>query len=110
MLVRAEDDKVTIVYGMSHTTSPAEYNPRYTQAMKTAVSLPEDIFQQAEAAARKLRMSRSQLYARAIAEFLEHSQTESVTARLNEVYAGKPARLDSAFHGAQVKSLPKDSW
>jgi metal-responsive CopG/Arc/MetJ family transcriptional regulator len=78
--------------------------------MKTAISLPEDLFRLAEAAARKLKMSRSQLYATAIAEFLERRQTSKVTERLNEIYSEQPARLDSALHSAQLKSLERDSW
>jgi len=78
--------------------------------MKTAISLPEDLFRLAEAAARKLKMSRSQLYATALAEFLERRQTSKVTERLNEIYSAEPARLDSALHSAQLKSLERDSW
>ena len=40
-------------------------------SMKTAVSLPDELFRQAEAAAKKLRMSRSKLYATALSEFLD---------------------------------------
>jgi metal-responsive CopG/Arc/MetJ family transcriptional regulator len=78
--------------------------------MKTAVSLPEDLFLQAEATARKLRVSRSQLYATAIAEFLDRTQSERVTERLNEVYASAPAKVDTALHRAQLKSLGDNSW
>ena len=78
--------------------------------MKTAVSLPEDLFRQAEAAAKKLRVSRSQLYAKAISEFLDRSRADNVTARLNEIYSGKSSRLDPALHRAQMKSLDKESW
>jgi metal-responsive CopG/Arc/MetJ family transcriptional regulator len=78
--------------------------------MKTAVSLPDELFLLAEATARKLRVSRSQLYAKAIAEFLEHTQSENVTERLNQIYSSKPARLDPALHRAQVRILNKDSW
>ena len=78
--------------------------------MKTAVSLPEDLFLLAEATAKKLRVSRSQLYAKAIAEFLEHAQSDYVTERLNEIYSSEPARLDPALHRAQVTTLDKNSW
>jgi metal-responsive CopG/Arc/MetJ family transcriptional regulator len=47
--------------------------------MKIAVSMPDDLFQQAEAAARRLRVSRSELYATAIAEFLKQQDTRSIT-------------------------------
>ena len=76
--------------------------------MKTAVSMPDSLFRQAEAAARRLRVSRSQLYATAIAEFLDRRQTNTV--RLNELYSRRPAKVDVALHRAQIKSLDKDCW
>ena len=78
--------------------------------MKTAVSMPDSLFRQAEAAARRLRVSRSQLYAIAIAEFLDRRQTNTVTERLNEVYSSRPAKVDRALHRAQLRSLDEDSW
>lgn len=78
--------------------------------MKTAVSLPDELFRLADAAARQLRVSRSELYATAISEFLERQQANAVTERLNEVYGRQPAKLDSALLRAQLRSLDKDSW
>jgi metal-responsive CopG/Arc/MetJ family transcriptional regulator len=78
--------------------------------MKTAVSMPDSLFQEAEAAARRLRVSRSRLYATAVAEYLERQQTGNVTERLNELYSRQPAGVDAALHRAQIKSLGKDSW
>lgn len=78
--------------------------------MKTAVSLPNDLFQLAEATARRRRMSRSQLYAVAIADFLARRETGQVTARLDAVYADVPAHLEPALEQAQWKSVEKDSW
>jgi predicted transcriptional regulator len=78
--------------------------------MKTAVSVPDDLFRLAEVAARRLRVSRSRLYATAISEFLNRQQGSAVTERLNEAYARRPAKLDSAFNHAQLRSLEKDSW
>jgi metal-responsive CopG/Arc/MetJ family transcriptional regulator len=78
--------------------------------MKTAVSVPDDLFRLAEAAARRLRVSRSQLYATALSEFLDRQQTNAVTERLNAVYSRRPAKVDPALHRAQMRSLDKDSW
>lgn len=78
--------------------------------MKTAVSVPDDIFRLAEATARRLRVSRSQLYTKAIAEFLKQQDTRSITERLNQVYSRHPAKVDPGLHRAQLKSLKKDSW
>jgi hypothetical protein len=76
--------------------------------MKTSVSLPDDLFLLAEAAARRLRVSRSQLYATAISDFLNRRQSNAVT-ELNEIYSRRPAKVDSALHRSQVKSIEKDS-
>ena len=86
------------------------YNSGYTGVVKTAVSLPDDLFRLAEAAARRLRVSRSELYANAIAEYLKRRQDNAITERLNEVYSRYPAKLDSGLHRAQVKSVEKDAW
>ena len=47
------------------------YNFSYTFGMKTAISIPDPIFQAAEEAAARLSMSRSQLYTKAVAAFVE---------------------------------------
>jgi metal-responsive CopG/Arc/MetJ family transcriptional regulator len=78
--------------------------------MKTAVSLPDELFRKAEATARRLRVSRSALYAKAIEEFLENQRRTSITERLNEVYSQSTAKVDSGLHRAQLKSLRKGTW
>jgi len=72
--------------------------------------MPDELFRLAEAAARRLRVSRSELYANAIAEYLNRQQDNAITERLNEVYARRPAKLDFGLHRAQVKFLEKDAW
>lgn len=78
--------------------------------MKTAISVPDDLFRTAEVAARRLRVSRSKLYATALADFLERQQSNAITERLNEIYKRRPAKLDPALHRAQLKSIQKESW
>lgn len=86
------------------------YNAGYTGGVKTAISVPDDLYRLAEAAARRLRVSRSRLYATAISEFLNRQQGSAVTERLNDVYSRRPAKVDSALHRAQLRSVDKDSW
>ena len=57
----------------------------YTTSMKTAVSLPDDVFQAAERHARKTRKSRSRLYAEALAEYLARHGDDAVTDAMNGV-------------------------
>jgi len=78
--------------------------------MKTAISLPDDLFRSAEAAARRLRVSRSELYAKAIAEFLKRQDGKAITERLNEVYSRHGAKVDVGLDRAQLKSLKKNAW
>ena len=86
------------------------YIPSHTKHVKTAVSIPEELFRSAEEAARRLRISRSQLYATAIAEFLSRQQTDAVADRLNEVYSRQSAKLDPLLERAQLDSLNDESW
>jgi hypothetical protein len=50
------------------------------------------------------------LYAAAISEYLERRRDQGITERLNAIYARRPAKLDPAFHRAQLKSLGKGDW
>ena len=78
--------------------------------MKTAVSLPDEIFRRAERAAKKLGVSRSEFYAKAIAAYLESFETGEVTKLLDEVYAAEPARIDPLLSRMQGASIPNESW
>lgn len=78
--------------------------------MKTAISLPDDLFQSADELAERLGVSRSQLYAEAVAEYLAKHRGQDVTARLNEVYADEASRLDPALRSAQARSIGSSEW
>ena len=78
--------------------------------MKTAISLPDDLFRRAETTAKKRRISRSALYAQAIADFLAHSDSESVTEQLNAVYSQTPAPVDHLMMCTQLRSLKNVEW
>jgi metal-responsive CopG/Arc/MetJ family transcriptional regulator len=78
--------------------------------MKTAISIPDPLFKAAEEAARRLDVSRSELYARALREFLAARREQDITERLNEVYAEEPARIDPVLAQMQFASLPPDTW
>lgn len=78
--------------------------------MKTAISIPDDVFAAAEELAGRLGMSRSQLYATAVAEYVEAMRAEGVTARLNEVYPAEPSAVDPVLHEAQLAALGTEDW
>ena len=78
--------------------------------MKTAISLPDDLFESADALAKRLGVSRSELYATAVAEFLAKHQDAKVTERLDEVYGQQPSRLERPLSRAQRRSLRSTEW
>ena len=57
----------------------------YTIGMKTAVSLPDRVYQEAERYARRTRKSRSQLYADALSEYLARHAPDEITEAMNVV-------------------------
>lgn len=78
--------------------------------MKTAISLPDQIFASADKLAKRLGISRSELYAQAVAEFVAKHTDTDVTARLNALYVAEPSRLDPAARRAQGRSLRDSEW
>ena len=90
--------------------SPRGYNPSYTRGMKTAVSVPDALFKKGEAAARKMKVTRSHLYALALSEYLKQREEDAITAKLNEVYSRVDSQLDPAFERAQLEVLARDRW
>ena len=78
--------------------------------MKTAISIPDPLFEAAEQTAKKLGISRSQLYARAVAVFLERRQAQEITKALDELYSREPSHLDSELARIQSASLDKENW
>jgi len=79
--------------------------------MKTAISLPDGLFRDAERAAKSLGISRSELYQKALAEFLERQNDQRITDALNKVYtADNPGKLDPVIEALQWEALPDEEW
>jgi predicted transcriptional regulator len=51
--------------------------------MKTAVSIPTDLFRRADRLAKRLKKSRSALYAAAVREYVAHHDPKAITAAVN---------------------------
>jgi metal-responsive CopG/Arc/MetJ family transcriptional regulator len=73
--------------------------------MKVAVSIPEELFESAEALTKRLGVSRSRLYATALAEFVAKNRGRKITERLNAVYATEDSRLPAVLQRLQSRSL-----
>lgn len=78
--------------------------------MKTAVSIPDPVFHSAERLASRLGLSRSELYARALDNFVKTHDPNSVTARLNEVYTQEKAEVPPDLMAAQKALIDDEGW
>jgi len=78
--------------------------------METVILIPDDIYRQAEELAATLGMSRSELYATALAEFLGQQRDEHITEHLNQVYAETDSEVDAVIKQLQTVSLPVERW
>jgi antitoxin MazE6 len=80
--------------------------------MKTAISIPDEVFSAAERAAKTLGVSRSELYANAVREFVARYGRENITRKLNDVYLEKDdsSKLDPTLQAIQEQSLQHEDW
>ncbi|NJL03008.1 MAG: hypothetical protein HC910_21470 [Spirulinaceae cyanobacterium SM2_1_0] len=78
--------------------------------MKTAISLPDPVFEQAEALAQQLGMSRSELYTKALQAYLKRHNRDQILLKLNQVYSTESFELDPVMARMQFMSLPHEDW
>ena len=78
--------------------------------MKTAISVPDEVFNSADQLAQEMGISRSELYSTAVAEYLAKHRSEDLTARLNKVYGDQPSGLPPELRRAQAKSIGPSEW
>lgn len=78
--------------------------------MKTAVSIPDILFQEADELARRKGISRSQLYATAVKSYLEAQRSEGITEALNRIYADEPSELDPFMARAAHLTFKRNEW
>ena len=78
--------------------------------MKTAVSIPDPVFHEAEALARRLGVSRSHLFREALEAYIAAHSDEKHLDALNEVYSRESSSVDSGLARMQWASLPDEEW
>lgn len=78
--------------------------------MKTAVSLPDEVFRAAERQARRVKKSRSQLYAEALSEYLARHAPEEVTDAMNRVVEQLREPTDPFVLAAARRVLERSEW
>ncbi len=82
--------------------------------MKTAISLPDKVYLEAEQAAKSLGISRSALYLNAITEYLKKNSRKNITQKLNEVYNDDYYKEFEPISNAALESIKEltknDTW
>ena len=78
--------------------------------MKTAISLPDLVFEGAEALASQLGRSRSELYTEALQAYLRRHNLSRILSKLNQVYSEESSKLDRVLVKMQFMSLPHEDW
>ena len=78
--------------------------------MKTAISIPDPIFKEAEKAAKRLGLSRSELYARAVAEFIQILRRDGIKRQLDKIYAEENSSIDSSLAKMQSATVFRENW
>ena len=79
-------------------------------SMKTAISIPDRVFDDAEILAQRLGMSRSALYCRAVEAYLAVHRTTGVRETLDRLYTTERSELDESLARLQTASLPEEEW
>lgn len=78
--------------------------------MKTAVSIPDEVFEKAERLARKMRKTRSELFAKALAEYVARHAPDHVTESMDQVCTEIGFESDPFVSAASRRTLQRTEW
>lgn len=79
--------------------------------MKTAISVPDEVFEQIERAAKRLGMSRSELFTRAAQEFLDKGSAENITKSYDAAFGEAPeSDAETFLRKAARRALLDVEW
>lgn len=86
--------------------------PGYTAGMKTAVSIPNELFEGAERLARKTKRSRSRLYSDALKEYLARHTPDDITSAMDKALdeTGEAEAKDILVSSAARRVLERSQW
>lgn len=76
--------------------------------MKITISIPDELFQQAEKVAQDLELSRSALYAKALSELLARLRDDAITAQISAALRDAPIKADPAYTQSMRRELERN--
>ena len=78
--------------------------------MKTAISLPDSVFKQADHLATKMHVSRSQLYVMALVKFINEHQGSDITKKIDDYISKHGQPIDSVFINGALTDMRRVEW
>ncbi len=78
--------------------------------MKTAISVPDDVFQLSERLAKKLKVSRSKVFAMGVKKLAEEYDENDIIAKINAVCDEVDTSLNPAIKQYQSKRVGREKW
>ena len=78
--------------------------------MKTAISIPDKIYRDAERLSRRLKKSRSQVYTEAVTEYVARHDPDAVTEAMNRVCEAMDTYSDPVLSAAARRTLEDVEW
>jgi metal-responsive CopG/Arc/MetJ family transcriptional regulator len=78
--------------------------------MKVAVSIPDPLFEEAERVAQRLRIPRSQLYSRALGDFVQRHSGEEVTTRMDAALQRIGVSRDPEWEALGLEIMRREKW
>jgi predicted transcriptional regulator len=82
----------------------------YTFGMKTAVSIPDEVFAKAERLARRSKRSRSEVFSAALSEYVARHSPDEVTEAMDRVCADVGEQADRFVAAAGRRVLERSEW
>ena len=78
--------------------------------MKTAISIPDPLFKEAERLTKRLRIPRSRLYAKALEAYIQSQKSKGIKEALDEVYKTESSDLDPIMARLQSEAIGREEW
>lgn len=78
--------------------------------MKTAVSIPDEVFERAERLARRTKKSRSQLYSDAVREYVSRHAPDEITSAMDRVVELTGVKTDEFVSASGRRRLAQIEW
>jgi metal-responsive CopG/Arc/MetJ family transcriptional regulator len=78
--------------------------------MKTAISIPDNIYKRVERTIKRMGISRSKLFTLAIEEYIDNHNPSQITEKLDSLYNVESSDLDPGIKQMQGRSIEKEEW